>query len=133
MPAERRVRQLTILLALAALLATAPGPAAATAGAQAAGARLARSGQERGVAVTLLTGDKLLLRQRPGDRQAVQVVPARRRGAGPTFQVVSIRGDVHLIPGDVHHLLGRLLDLDLFNVSALQRMGYGDARASSLP
>jgi hypothetical protein len=43
---------------------------------------------------------------------------------------VSIRGDVHVIPGDVHHLLGRLLDLDLFNVSALQRMGYGDARAS---
>jgi hypothetical protein len=130
MPAKRRVRQLTILLALVALLATAPGPAAGTAGAQAAGARLARSGQERGVAVTLLTGDKVLLRQRPGDRQAVQVVPARRRGPRPSFQVVSIRGDVHVIPGDVHHLLGRLLDLDLFNVSALQRMGYGDARAS---
>jgi subtilisin family serine protease len=132
MPAKRRVRQLTILLALVALLATAPG-AAGTTGAQAAGARLARSGQERGVAVTLLTGDKVLLRQRPGDRQTVQVVPARRRGARPTFQVLSIRGDVHVIPGDVHHLLGRLLDLDLFNVSALRRMGYGDARASSLP
>jgi subtilisin family serine protease len=133
MPAKPRARQLATLVAAVLLLATAPGPATGSAAAQAAGARLARPGQERGVAITLLTGDKVLLRQRPGDRQAVQVVPARRRGARPTFQVVSIHGDVHVIPGDVHHLLGRLLDLDLFNVSALQRMGYGDARASSLP
>jgi hypothetical protein len=65
MPAKRRVRQLTILLALVALLATVPGPAAGTAGAQAAGAGLARSGQERGVAVTLLTGDKVLCASGP--------------------------------------------------------------------
>ena len=133
MPAKPRARQLAILVAAVLLLAAAPGPATAPAVAQAGGAGLARPGQERGVAITLLTGDKVLLRQRPGDRQAVQVVPARRRGARPTFQIVSIHGDVHVIPGDVHHLLGRLLDLDLFNVSALQRMGYGDARASSLP
>ena len=133
MPAKPRARQLAILVAAVMLLATAPGTATGSAAAQGAGARLARPGPERGVAITLLTGDKVLLRQRPGDRQAVQVVPARRRGARPTFQIVSIRGDVHVIPGDVHHLLGRLLDLDLFNVSALQRMGYGDARASSLP
>lgn len=134
MAAKRRARQLAILLAVAALLVTAPGPAGGTAGAQAAGAaRLARSGQERGVAVTLLTGDKVLLRQRPGGRTSVQVVAAPRRGGRPSFQTVSVRGDVHVIPGDVHHLLGRLLDLELFNVSALQRMGYGDARSSSLP
>ena len=133
MPAKPRARQLAILVAAVLLLAAAPGTATGSAAAQGAGARLARPGPERGVAITLLTGDKVLLRQRPGDRQAVQVVPARRRGARPTFQIVSIRGDVHVIPGDVHHLLGRLLDLDLFNVSALQRMGYGDARASSLP
>lgn len=134
MAAKRRARQLAILLAVAALLVTAPGPAAGTAGEQATGAaRLARSGQERGVAVTLLTGDKVLLRQRPGGRTSVQVVAAPRRGGRPSFQTVSVRGDVHVIPGDVHHLLGRLLDLELFNVSALQRMGYGDARSSSLP
>src|SRR5829696_5261346 len=33
----------------------------------------------------------------------------------------------------VLRLLGRVLDLDLFHVSELQRMGYGDARAPSLP
>jgi subtilisin family serine protease len=46
---------------------------------------------------------------------------------------VSVRGDLHVIPADVRHLVGGLLDLDLFNVSALERMGYGDARAPSLP
>ena len=54
----------------------------------------------------------MLLRQGPGTRQAVQVVPARRPGARRGFQVVSVRGDLHVIPGDVHHLVGRLLDLD---------------------
>jgi len=85
MAAKRRARQLAVLLAVAALLVTASGPAAGTAGAQAPGAaRLARSGQERGVAVTLLTGDKVLLRQRPGGRTSVQVVAAPRRGGRPS-------------------------------------------------
>jgi hypothetical protein len=39
--------------------------------------------------------------------------------------VVKVHGDLHVIPGDVAHLVGSLLDLDLFNVSALQRMGGG--------
>jgi hypothetical protein len=85
------------------------------------------------VAVTLLTGDKVLVRQRPGERQSVQVVAARRRGPRPAFQVGSVRGDLHVIPGDVLDLVGRLLDPDLFNVSALQRMGYADTRTPSLP
>jgi hypothetical protein len=61
----------------------------------------------------------------------VQVLP--RRGASPAFQVVSVRSDLHVIPADVRHLVGGLLDLDLFNVSALERMGYGDARAPACP
>jgi subtilisin family serine protease len=133
MPTTRRVRHLTVLLAVAALLVTSSG-AAAGAGAQTApAARPARAVQGRAVAVTLLTGDKVLVRQRPGERQSVQVVAAKRRGPRPAFQVASVHGDLHVIPGDVLDLVGRLLDPDLFNVSALQRMGYADARAPSLP
>ncbi len=99
MPAKRRVRQLTILLALVALLAPRPDPPPG----------------------------------RPAPRRPGPGWPGPAPWPRPSFQVVSIRGDVHVIPGDVHHPLGRLLDLDLFNVSALQRRGYGDARASSLP
>src|SRR5829696_5380554 len=134
MPAMRRARQLLILLAVAALLATAAGPAGAAVAARTLAApSLARPGQARGTAVTLVTGDKVLLRQRAGGRTSVQVIAAPRRGPRPGFQVVSVRGDVHVIPADVHRLLGRVLDLDLFNVSELQRMGYGDARTPSLP
>jgi subtilisin family serine protease len=136
MRATRRVRQLTILLAVAALLAAAPGTGATATSAAAgtvAATRPARLSQLRPVAVTLVTGDKVLVRRQPDGRQAVQVIPAARRGASGTFQVVSIGGDLHVIPGDVHHLVGRLLDLELFNVSALARMGYTDARAPSLP
>ena len=132
MPTTRRVRHLTTLLAVA-LLVTSSGPAAGT-GAQAARAtRPARAAQGRAVAVTLLTGDKVLVRQRPGERQSVQVVAARRRGPRPSFQVASVHGDLHVIPGDVARLVDRVLELDLFNVSALQRMGYTDTRAPSLP
>ena len=128
MPATRRARQLSILLLVSALVAGAPGPAV---GARAQSAGATRVAQQRPVAITLLTGDKVLLRRQPGGRQAVQVLP--RRGASPAFEVVSVRGDLHVIPADVRRLVGGLLDLDLFNVSALERMGYADARAPSLP
>jgi subtilisin family serine protease len=129
----RRVRHLTVLLAVAALLITSSGPAAGTGAQPASAARPVRAAQGRAVAVTLLTGDKVLLRQRPGERHSVQVVAARRPGARPHFEMVSVHGDLHVIPSDVHRLVGRVLDLDLFNVSALQRMGYTDTRAPSLP
>jgi subtilisin family serine protease len=38
-----------------------------------------------------------------------------------------------VFPSDVRHLIPRLLDPSLFNVSALVRMGYADAKAASLP
>jgi len=125
---KRRVRQLTILMVASALLATAAGPAGGQAGAS------ARPGREaRGVAVTLLTGDKVILRQLAGERRSVHVIPARRPGGPATFQTLSVRGDAYVLPSDVHALVGRLLDPALFNVSALARMGYGDAKAPSLP
>jgi subtilisin family serine protease len=125
---RRRVRQLTVLMVAGALLAAAAGPAGGQPGPP------TRAGREaRGVAVTLLTGDKVILRQLPGRRQSVQVLPARRPGGPATFQTLSVRGDAYVLPSDVHALVGRLLDKELFNVSALARMGYGDAKAPSLP
>jgi subtilisin family serine protease len=125
--ANRRARQLTALLAAAALLLAAPGPAAAQ-------ARAARTDRDPGVAVTLLTGDKVIVRQHPGGRRSVHVLPAPRVGRPATFQTLSLRnGDAYVLPSDVQALVGRLLDPELFNVSAMARMGYADARASSLP
>jgi subtilisin family serine protease len=58
---------------------------------------------------------------------------AKRAGRAPTFEIVTVRGDTHVFPSDVRHLVGRLLDPELFNLSALVRMGYADATATSLP
>jgi hypothetical protein len=127
---KRPVRQLFILLVAAALLATAAGPAG---GGQAGGSPTRAGRDARGVAVTLLTGDKVILRDLPGRRHSVQVLPARQPGRAATFQTLSVRGDAYVLPSDVHALVGRLLDPALFNVSALARMGYGDAKAPSLP
>jgi subtilisin family serine protease len=124
--ANRRVRQLTVLLAAAALLLTALGPADGQ-------TRAARANRDRGLAVTLLTGDRVIVRQHPDGRRSVHVVPAPRANRPATFQTLSVRGDAYVLPSDVHALVGRLLDPELFNVSAMLRMGYGDARASSLP
>jgi subtilisin family serine protease len=79
------------------------------------------------------TGDKAILRQEPGDRRSVRVHAAKGAGRAPTFQIVTVRGDIHVFPSDVRHLVGRLLDPELFNVSALVRMGYADAKATTLP
>jgi subtilisin family serine protease len=126
--ATRRVHRLTILLLAGVLLASGAAPAGGQAGQPVRPTR-----EARGVAVTLLTGDKVILRQLPGERQSVHVIPARRPGGPATFQTLSVRGDAYVLPSDVHALVGRLLDEELFNVSALARMGYGDAKAPSLP
>jgi hypothetical protein len=132
MAAKRRVRQLTILLAVAAVLVTGPGPAGAVV--PASGAAGPATGQrDRGVTVTLPTGDEAILRQEPGDRRSVRVHAAKGAGRAPTFQIVTVRGDIHVFPSDVRHLVGRLLDPELFNVSGLVRMGYADAKAATLP
>ena len=61
MATKRRVRQLTVLMVAGALLAAAAAPA----GGQPA--QPARAGRDaRGVAVTLLTGDKVILRRTDG-------------------------------------------------------------------
>ena len=98
MATKRRVRQLFILMVAAALLATTAGPASGQ-----AGGSPTRTGRDaRGVAVTLLTGDKVILRDLPGRRHAVQVLPARRPGRPATFQTLSVRGDAYVLPSDVH-------------------------------
>ncbi|MGN9911200.1 S8 family serine peptidase [Phytohabitans sp. LJ34] len=82
--------------------------------------------------VTLITGDRVLVRG-VGARAGVVVEPARR--ARPVqFQQITRRGDRYVLPSDAAALVrsGRL-DWQLFNVTGLVRQGYDDARVSSLP
>ncbi|WP_067807305.1 S8 family serine peptidase [Actinomadura formosensis] len=92
----------------------------------------ARSGTAR--SVTLLTGDKVLLRRAADGTDAVEV----RHGPGRDrirFGITAYGGQgTMVVPSDARALLasGRL-DPRLFNVTRLLACGYGDASRADLP
>ncbi|HEX6686180.1 MAG TPA: S8 family serine peptidase [Candidatus Limnocylindrales bacterium] len=72
--------------------------------------------------VTLVTGDRILIQ---GDTYQVLDNPARR---DVTFLSYRHEGHLNVIPSDAVGLLGTQLDSQLFDVTALAEMGYGDGR-----
>src|SRR6266487_4328289 len=69
--------------------------------------------------ITLVTGDRVVVRTAANGRQAVAVQP--RLPQHHSFDTVRIGGDLYVIPADAVPYLGRSLDLALFDVSALVR------------
>ncbi|MBB5954319.1 subtilisin family serine protease [Saccharothrix tamanrassetensis] len=86
-----------------------------------------------GTSVTLITGDRVEVRATGGARPEYQVVPAPRDGHPVGFQTRREGNRVHVVPGDVAHLVPDVLDPALFDVTSLVEMGYDDAKADSLP
>ncbi|WP_157575044.1 S8 family peptidase [Jiangella muralis] len=85
-------------------------------------------------AVTLVTGDRVLIGPSTEERPAITVIPANDPGREVvTFDIEQVAGDVYVLPSDVAPLIGGMLDRSLFNVTRLIEDGYDDARASSLP
>jgi hypothetical protein len=80
-------------------------------------------GAPAGVAVTLLTGARVIVSVMPDGRQASTVVSADRAGRHG-FRTWTAGRDLHVVPDDVAPLVGRVLDRGLFNVSRLIRDGY---------
>jgi subtilisin family serine protease len=130
MPGPRRLAVLSVLaLVLALVLGAVP---AAARGGKPPGPPGVAGAAGSPVTVTLLTGDTVTMRK-AGGGTGITVRQAARAGGPVVFQTASVAGDLYVVPSDVQRLVGPVLDLDLFNVSALQRMGYTDAKASSLP
>ncbi|GAB3430816.1 S8 family serine peptidase [Actinophytocola sediminis] len=82
--------------------------------------------------VTLVTGDRVTLDTSSG-RPVTVIEPAGGEDVGATFTTLTQDGDAYVIPDDVAHLVPDVLELDLFNVSALVEMGYTDERTDTLP
>ncbi|HEX6469848.1 MAG TPA: S8 family serine peptidase [Streptosporangiaceae bacterium] len=107
------------------------GPAAAPSG---GGAQRAPHAADSAVhQVTLLTGDKVMVRTRPGGAPSAQVV----RGPGRTRMPYSARaygGHLFVEPADAQRLIaaGRL-DERLFDVTQLVAQGYDDAHTPDIP
>lgn len=94
------------------------------------------SGGPRGgsdVAVTLVTGDRVVVSAAGAGRQAVAIRPARWPGRRVRFQTWYAEGRLRVLPSDVAHLVPGVLDPELFDVSGLVRMGYNDAASPALP
>ncbi|WBB61485.1 S8 family serine peptidase [Streptomyces sp. WMMC500] len=144
-----------VLGGLATLLASVPSlatalpessvsqPAAVTAAATAAPRALAGapSGQDErtaagagpGTEVTLVTGDTVTLGPVSDGRPTVSVAPAEGAAGTGSFTTLHERGDVYVVPDDVAGLVPRVLDIELFNVTALAAMDYDDTATDTLP
>ncbi len=123
------IARLGVILVLPALLAGLV-PAAAV---------VARAGVDPVVAapapaaVTLITGDRVLLESFPDGRQAATVVPAERGGGAPAFRSLGQDGNLYIIPEDVAGYIPEKLDRELFNVSRLVKDGYDDRSTAEVP
>lgn len=77
--------------------------------------------------VTLITGDRVLVRGADG-RAGVVVEPVRR-SRPVQFQQITRHGDQYVLPSDAAALVrAGKLDWQLFNVTGLVRQGYDDGR-----
>jgi subtilisin family serine protease len=83
------------------------------------------------VTVTLVTGDRVVLT--PTDRGEPRVGFRPRPGGTGGFSVHRSDDGVYVTPHDVAGLVPRVLDPELFNVTAQVDMGFDDASSMSLP
>ena len=78
-------------------------------------------------AVTLVTGDRVLVEELSHGQPAVTVDAAPRAdGAGVTFQTYHDGESVYVLPSDAADWVPSVLDRELFNVSKLADYGYTD-------
>ncbi len=86
---------------------------------------------ERPSTVTLLTGDRVVLTPNEGAQPRVGF--RARPGSNGDFSVHRSDHGIYVTPHDVVGLVPRVLDPELFNITALVEMGYDDAHATALP
>ncbi len=115
----------TVAMAACAVLS---GTVAAGPGSAAAPVAAARPGQW----VTLVTGDRVLVRQGGGE-QAITIRPAKGRES-LSFHRFERKGDMFVVPVDAEPMMAAgKLDRALFNVSKLLELGYGDKARNDIP
>ncbi|GAA4511345.1 S8 family serine peptidase [Actinoallomurus oryzae] len=93
----------------------------------------ASSPSGRSYTVTLLTGDVVQLRTRPGGPPLVSVNPGPGRRSVLFRKNIRPNGTVQVVPLDVAPRIGTVYDPALFDVTALIKDGDDDAHRSYLP
>ncbi|MGW0435551.1 S8 family serine peptidase [Micromonospora sp. NPDC003197] len=125
-PLASRSAALAAVLVAAGLVIAPAGAGSATAPAT----QIANGGG--GTWVTLITGDRVLVRN-AGGRTNLMIDAAPRLGL-TQFHEFTQHGDRYVLPHDAAGLVqDGVLDRELFNVAGLIRQGYDDARATEIP
>ncbi|MFF8913040.1 S8 family serine peptidase [Streptomyces sp. NPDC015032] len=128
----------TATAAVLAVTAVTPSGAADTPSDGASGKRpvtgsgaAAKGGKQ--VAVTLITGDKVLVTTDTSGRSSAAVVP-REDGTQPMVQTFQMGKDLYVYPEDASRAIAEgKVDEQLFNVTGLIRQGYDDTHTDTLP
>lgn len=125
---------LSLLLGSCLAVAASPASAAAAPAGPPSGPPppSTRTGAIPPAEVTLITGDKVFVQQQPGGQPRATILP-RDGSHSDGFGTYLRNGDLYVQPHSVDALVPSVLDPDLFNVSALVRMGYDDAHSAALP
>ncbi|MCX4785022.1 S8 family serine peptidase [Streptomyces sp. NBC_01221] len=85
------------------------------------------------VAVTLITGDKVLVTTDTSGRSSAAVLP-REDGTQPIVQTFQMGKDLYVYPEDASRAIAEgKVDEQLFNVTGLIRQGYDDTHTDTLP
>ncbi|MGW1102373.1 S8 family peptidase [Streptomyces sp. NPDC002540] len=128
----------TATAAVLAVTAVAPSGAADTPPDGASGKRpivgskTAATGGKQ-VAVTLITGDKVLVTMDASGRSSAAVLP-REDGTQPMVQTYQRGKDLYVYPEGASQAIAEgKVDEQLFNVTGLIRQGYDDAHTDTLP
>jgi hypothetical protein len=79
-----------------------------------------------GHVVTLLTGERVMLSRGLRDVPTAAIVRTADSGPAAQLKVVTLHGHTYVIPASAMAYLGRTLDPELFDVTAMQRAGYED-------
>lgn len=83
--------------------------------------------------LTLITGDRVSVESRAGGKPQVNVLPDRRSGRDVHFSIKTGHGATYVVPSDVASLVPKVLDPELFDITAMVRMGYGDHDRADIP
>jgi subtilisin family serine protease len=134
-PGDRRtpVRKVLAVAALALAASTVLAAGAATR-ADSANARVT---VKRSHTITLVTGDRVVLNVLSNGKQTATVPdqsgPGGYKNEFRSFHAVDENGEIYVYPVEVGPYLGKQLDRELFNLTALVEQGYADKASATLP
>ena len=131
---DRRVVRRGAAIAVLALIVTMVSAAGT---APSAGSANAPATVKRSHVITLVTGDRVVLNVLSNGKQTASVNdpsgPSGHKNVFRSFNAVEENGELYVYPVELGPYIGKQLDRQLFNLTALVEQGFGDKASATLP